>query len=185
MAYTKDLLPELFRSLANDVIIAEGELEKDEFDENERQFRRRSYIRTVFALVEGVTFVMKQFALSVHEGGTIIFSPAELALLREEQYDLEKGRPRTQQKHLRVADNLRFAFDVFARAFQTTYTLDVNIHQWSWFLDSVKLRNRIMHPKALKDLIISDEEMMQIQEVAAWYRVITRDLFLSQRAMKG
>lgn len=175
MTNLQDRLPELFLSLANDVIIAEREL-----DQAEPQFRRRSYIRAVFALVEGVTFVMKQFALSVHERGDITFPPAELALLREEQYDLDKGTPRTQQKFLKLADNLRFAFKTFAEAFRSTYTLNTSVPQWQLFTGAIDLRNRITHPKAPDDLIISDDEMGKIQEVAAWYRRVTDDLFRSR-----
>ena len=180
MANLQDALPELFLSLANDVIIAEREL-----DQAEPQFRRRSYVRAVFALVEGVTFVMKQFALSVHERGDITLPPAEVAPLREEQYDLDKGTPRTKQKFLKVADNLRFAFKTFAQAFRSTYTLDTTVHQWQLFSEAIDLRNRITHPKAPDDLIISDDEMRKIQEVAAWYRKVTGDLFRSRGTRGG
>lgn len=180
MADPKDPLPELFLCLANDVVIAEREL-----DEAEPQSRRRSYVRAVFALVEGVTFVMKQFALSVHESGGITFPSAELALLREEQYDLDKGTPRTQQKFLKVADNMRFAFKMFAEAFQSTYILDTSVHHWQRFLVAIDVRNRITHPKAPDDLIISDDEMRRIQEVAAWYRTVTGDLFRSRSIPGG
>lgn len=48
----------LFSILVEDVITAE-----DEMRQSDTQFRRRNYIRAVFALIEGDTFRRKQTAL--------------------------------------------------------------------------------------------------------------------------
>src|SRR5215471_10614365 len=53
------------------------------------QFHRRNYIRTLFALIEGETFCLKSVALTIHEL-RFTFEPEEIALLREEQYSLDK-----------------------------------------------------------------------------------------------
>lgn len=52
---------------------------------SDTQFNRRSYVRTVFALIEGETHLRKQYALMVHDLGMITLSDPEVALLREEQ----------------------------------------------------------------------------------------------------
>ena len=184
MANLQDLeaLPKFFKILANDVIIAEGKL-----DQAEPQFRRRSYVRAVFALIEGMTFAMKQFTLAAHEQrDDSTFSPKELARLQGKQnYRDCKGIVQKVRRSDGIADDLKFAFKTFAQARGSTYTLKTSGREWQLFKEAIKLRNRITHPKAGDDLTICDEEMKKIQKVAAWYRKVTSDLLQSRGPQGG
>ncbi len=216
----------LFKALVDDVIAAEEELRQ-----SDDQFKRRTYVRTVFALIEGDTFCRKQAALSRYElslkASTVLklteemdlanteaslhgrllsdlhelahkmrgvnsirkelekvtqvrFTDAELALIREERYELSyKGEVRIRQKFLRLADNLRFSFKLFAKATNSTYELDVGGIGWDSFLKAIAVRNRITHSKYERDLVISDEDFDFVQKAAQWYRDCTGDLLSS------
>jgi len=216
----------LFKALVDDVIAAEEEL-----TQSDDQLKRRTYVRTVFALIEGDTFRRKQTALSWHElsleARTVLklteevdlanteaslhnrllsklhelakkmlgvssireqlekvtqveFTDAELALIREEQYELNnKGDVRIRQKFLKLADNLRFSFKLFAKATNSSYELDVGGIGWDSFLKAIAVRNRISYPKYERDIVISDEDLDFVQKAAQWYRDCTRDLLSS------
>ena len=57
----------------------------------------RSYVRAVFALIEGITYAMKQVAASA---SAISLDAAERALLNEESYALDlSGKPQTRSAY--------------------------------------------------------------------------------------
>jgi len=157
--------PLLLGVLGKDVSTAFKELEHD------TQFNRRTCFRTFFAFVEGAVFILKRNVLLLHEKGIAHFSQAELALLHEEQYDLnKKGEVKTPRpKFLRLPDNVLFSCKVYAKAYQLSYKLDVSGEGWGSFRKALAVRNRIMHPKHSNDLEIKDEEMKDIDKAFEWY----------------
>ena len=62
-----------------------------------------------------MAYRLKQDALEAAEPGTL--SPADQALCAEQTYELSpNGQPEVRRARLRTLSNLRFAFDVAARA---------------------------------------------------------------------
>jgi hypothetical protein len=139
-------------------------------EEEPLQFWLRSLVRTMFAMVEGVTFRMKQIALQSFQLGCAEFSLPELAILREESYELkENGEPRAQTKFLKFNSNLRFTFKTYAKALHCNYVLDLNDEGWSSLNKAVKVRNRLTHPKAINDLEITADNYIHIQRGLLWF----------------
>lgn len=64
---------------------------------NDSQFARRAYIRSIFASLEGIVWLLKQACLKVpNVSGPREFDPAEFALLQDQSYDLKNnGEPST------------------------------------------------------------------------------------------
>src|SRR4051812_44757309 len=62
-----------------------GQLTSDEI-----QFWRRATVRVVFAEIEAVVYQFKRIALAVATLPVLGFSPGDIALLREESYELEQ-----------------------------------------------------------------------------------------------
>jgi hypothetical protein len=141
------------------------------------QPKRRSLVRAVFALIEADTFARKQFALFFHDAGGPQFSLAELALLREEQYDLGgKGEARTQIKFLRTADNFQFGIRSFCKAAKIDYEIPKARIEWQAFLQSIKVRNRITHPKNLSELLVSDTDIQKLQDTIELFKEILMEI---------
>jgi hypothetical protein len=137
---------------------------------SDTQFNRRSYVRTVFALIEGETYLRKQYALMMHDLGMIRLSDPEVALLREEQYKLNnKGEPSTQQLFLRLAENLRYSFRIDAKVHGREYKFETQGHEWESFLKAIAIRHRITHPKQFEDFEISDTDLSIVHTVLKWY----------------
>lgn len=75
--------------------------------------QRRSFVRSVFAMVEGITYASKQAILD--EYGPKL-GPAELALITKESFDLDDGgSTKTRPLFLPLAKNVRFMFDLLIR----------------------------------------------------------------------
>ena len=52
---------------------------------------RRNYVRSVFALFDGFTAVLKAAVLSEYQAGRCCLSPGEISILREKSYHVAKG----------------------------------------------------------------------------------------------
>jgi hypothetical protein len=74
------------------------------------QLLRRSFIRSFFAYVEGLTYVLKQHGLRHAKNHPEDYTTGEFAMLREENYSLSnKGTVSTQRKFLPTGENFLFA----------------------------------------------------------------------------
>ena len=130
----------------------------------------RSFVRCVFALIEGSVFNLKQTALTLHRHGKGKFSQAELAMLEDVSYELsDKGEAKEQIKFIPLTKNIRFAFSAATRAFQVKFELVVDDEGWSTFKDALGIRNRITHPKSIEDLKLSDEEVQTVTDAGSWF----------------
>ena len=74
---------------------------------------------------------------------------------------------------------------MFARALAVDYELDVGGRGWEAFQGAVRIRNRIMHPKHVSDLEITDEELGHVHRAAAWYKESTLLLYSLQQRESG
>jgi hypothetical protein len=140
-------------------------------------FRRRAFVRATFAFVEGTVHVMKRIALAMGEAGEIEFSNAELAVLREEHYELGSGKAQTRKMKVRTLDNVRFAVDSFARAHKLNAYLKVDGPGWQTVQAGLRIRHRLLHPKSSKDLEVSDEEVEIVNAAGKWFQDAVIELF--------
>jgi hypothetical protein len=98
---------------------------------------------------------MKQICLFNEPASHYTFSAGELALLREEFYELDdKGRVVVKPSYLQIQKNLKFAFEAFSKYHGSDFKLKIDDIWWHSFLQVVKLRNRLMHPKFATDLLL-------------------------------
>lgn len=138
--------------------------------EDKTESAARSFVRSVFAMIEGCVFNLKQSALTLSKHGRGAFTQAELAMLEEVSYDLtDKGETKQQPKFIRLPQNVKFAFTCAARAFQVEFTLVVDDTGWSTFKQAQVIRNRITHPKSTNDLKLSDEEIQTVADAGTWF----------------
>ena len=133
----------------------------------EDNFWRRVVVRNVFVFQEACSYGLKRLALHQSEIYEVEFSPAELALLKEEKYSLDdKGEAHTHDKNFqRFIPNLKFAFKCFAKSHGVSFVLNTSEVPLRGFEE---IRNRITHPKQLSDLTISDAEIKIAEKVAQW-----------------
>lgn len=147
-------------------------------------FMRRAFVRATFAFVEGTAHTMKRIAIAMHEDGEVEFSNAELAVLREEAYELSgSGKAQKRKMKMRTLDNVRFAFDSFAHAHQLKASLRVDGSGWQEMQAALLIRHRLLHPKAPKDLELSDEEIEIVNGAGKWFQDAVIELFTEIAAL--
>ena len=121
----------------------------------EQVFWFRMYVRSVFALIEGVTYQMKQIAYGAHDIIGVDFSDEEINLLREKSF-------------LKFRLNIRFTFKAVARVYYSDYELPIKSREWQLLLKATEIRNRLMHPKKADDFIITRDEVEMIHVSSEW-----------------
>jgi hypothetical protein len=132
---------------------------------NDTQFARRQFVRAMFANLEGLTSKLKQLCLR----SPTSYSPAETALLREEAFSLDdKGDARVSASHLNLAANIQFAFRMYARLCNIRFSLPKSESEWSDLKLATAVRNRLMHPRKLEDLTVSEADVEAASRASAW-----------------
>ena len=127
-------------------------------------FYRRQYIRAAAALIEGFTAMLKQNALERPES----FSPEELLLLKEQEPILkENGKVSLRRQFINIRQNIRFAFETYAKTNGSHFALDVGGSRWVDLQTLFTVRDRITHPKNFDDLAIT------LGEVKAAHSAVT------------
>jgi len=164
------------RKLLEDASEAENFLEN-----NNSQFAKRAHIRSAFAYMEGSVWLFKQLIVQTVFQSKAVTNPlhllsiAELGLLSDVSYDLkDNGEPYEQQKFLPLTKNLRFTMSVMSRFTGYSIDLQTNSKTWDRFNKTIKVRNRITHPKNAEEIDMTDEEIQHATEVCNWFNCISK-----------
>ncbi len=163
---------ELLPTLVNNVKIAEDNID-------DKQYSRRVYIRTLFAMIEGSIYAMKIALFGIgRESGSI--KVPDLVVLKESSFDLSKnGKVKEKAKFFRIPENLRFTIRTIKHLLGKEIELGVGNQDWENLKKSIKIRNKVTHPKSLKDLNISDEALECIRSVNLWFNQIVSDMMMA------
>lgn len=150
--------PELIEILNQDV----QQLILD-YNKSQTQLNRRGLIRAIFAFIEGNIFKIKEEIVieETHKRKPAL-STEELILLKEKTpYINDKGKVKSSPKYSELSANIRFAFDCYAKSAGINNDFDPNRTEWKCLIESISVRNRIMHPKNSTDLNISENEIVK------------------------
>lgn len=154
--------------------------------DDDSQTSRRAYVRTVVTFLEGAITLMRT--------GTVAFldalkelppecrphiTPADTAVLSERTYRLnEKGEAKGMPMKLSTAESLRFHFDLVSKIAHLRNPLDPTSRGWSDLRATIKVRDRLTHPRIPNSMAVSDEELVRCKSAETWFSlVITKLLF--------
>jgi hypothetical protein len=127
---------------------------------------RRILIRSVFSFIEAIMYRVKIGPLL---WDTRNLSPGEIALINEEDYELdESGAVKTRRARLKFVNNFRFAFAIAAKASGIDFHIDCGGKGWQALRNAIPVRDRLMHPKRIADLNVSDEEVRNAMTAFLW-----------------
>lgn len=135
--------------------------------------RRRSYVRAVFAYVEGLVFALKLATLATAPEQ---FSDLEKAALSEAPRGrVSHGKVKEEAQKIPLAENVRFALQMFARLTGTQRSISYTAG-WEAFTRSIRVRDRLMHPRSVAQLDVTDAELLQLELGTRWFGTIFNDL---------
>jgi hypothetical protein len=135
------------------------------------------------ACIEGIVYGLKRLILELTPREIHSFIPEQRAMLKEEQYDLnEKGEAIKKPAKLRLAPNLLFAFNTFAKMMGKPALVVKDSCEWSEFQSVVRMRDRLMHPKNAKALMISEHELFLANRTYNWFHNQFARMFKTREA---
>jgi hypothetical protein len=180
------------------VLLADVDTADDRLKADNSQVNRRTLVRAFFALVEGASHVFRQMAIDGLQitvwCATVNFkdrkpSDKEYAFLKK-RYDDAKAAYRElaaldeialkpdKEGHLREQANrsgmiatVALALRAYSKHQRLGYDCGHRFRRigWKHFQASVRLRNRLTHPKKHQDLDIRDDELKRLRKAMQWW----------------
>lgn len=148
--------------------------------QNKEQAIRRLYIRMLVSTIEGALSTFRQEALNQSHK----FSQGELALLQEASFEVtDAGKVVTKQAHTPFFASFRFSFRMLAKAWDSKLQPDYSGDGWQALQHTVRLRNRLTHPKCVEDLSVLEADMKSADTAEIWFRLAHSSL-LKERVPK-
>ena len=148
---TKSVQSDFTRTMIEDVVAVYQRLEQSDTPGN-----RRDLVRTAFAAIEGLHWQIKQDVL-FHTVDDL--SPHEHAAMLEETYQVdERGNVNVIPRFLPLPSAIRLVVRMVKR-YRPTYEVDYGHKGWANLRAAIEIRNRLVHPKTLADLSVSDGDV--------------------------
>lgn len=144
----------------------------ENLNKEDNEFYRRTYLRNIFAFIEGVIYTLKQEILSKERHSQVVMlRPEEILAIKEKAPQVkENGEVKEVTKYTELISNVRLTFKYYAKVFNVSYNLDVSGELWGYFRDSLNVRHRITHPKQDSDMSITDEELVKSYLSYKWFK---------------
>lgn len=141
------------------------------------QFIRRCQYRTVFSCVEAHISHAKASALLFFASESDLFTHAEKLTLEEKKSVIdEKGRIVERASKIRLKTNVQMAVRSMAKSVNRSIEADFSNEGGGAFLRSIKVRDRIMHPKGPESWIISEEDSVDLIKGWLWFTKTLNDV---------
>ena len=167
---TERTTSELIEVLGNDVSRCHleliGSIDAGQVDENgdvdaDYEYHSRQLIRAIFAFIEAVTFSVKVWAAHHCMKHNRDISDGERFFSVDIEHSLTNtGVVKERAAHIRLADNIRFAFALQEKALRIENPFDPSCEWWSCLQSSIKVRDRLTHPKLPGDIDVSGSEIV-------------------------
>jgi hypothetical protein len=123
----------------------------------------------VFAFIEGILHRMNLTA--AHLGTSLgTLSIAEIVMIDEMAFDVnDKGEVVSKSVFIKFLNKVKFAFRVYSKSSGSSFELSFGGNGWQKLRECVKVRDRLMHPKATTDLKVADPEVEAAKLVFNWF----------------
>ena len=153
-----------------------------EEDEEGRSFWRRMYARAAFAAIDGTIYVLMFRAYDSRDRTDVVFSLDERRRL-EESYDFDEDRaavtPYSKDQRL---DNIRFAFNVFARVHYSDYVLPIGDPGWTLIKEIEQLREGLQYARTEGEIEVYEENVDDLVSGTLWFIERLAELLQSSTA---
>lgn len=161
-----DITPTFTRSLLTDILVA-----REHLAERDQQPRRRNLVRSSFAAIEGLAWLLRSHILEVGKQiGEI--EPLEVLALQDRSYAVgDSGKLRETAQYLPLKTAIRFALQL-AKRIAPHLTIDFNQSGWASLQTAIDVRHRITHPKSEADLTVSDHDLTVVNDGLSWLLAI-------------
>ena len=161
--------------LMHDVLLASQRRDLEDV-----QATRRDLIRTMFAAIEGASWEYREHVRSIAADLDSLPPLVEMALSEKTYWVAENGEIDEQVRYISMPAMIRLTTRL-AESICPGFEFDFKNDGWVSFKTSIKIRNRITHPKSITDLEITDDEIAVCQSAYFW--IIHLTLYFTELTM--
>lgn len=136
----------------------------------ESQFTRRVLLRCCCASVEGTLSLLKQIAPRCANFFEISLTPSEVKIVTERRTYIENGIEKSKPAFLPFRDSVKETFKIFAKVHTISSTTDFSAAGFEELCNTFELRNKLMHPKTVFDLEVSDKALDGGDRGLKWFK---------------
>lgn len=122
-------------------------------------FFKRAYIRCFFANAEAVLYRLRGIVIELHKYDGAKLTIQELSEISE-----------TGGRFLKAKDALTKTISAFEKTWGCSSEMDCKDRGYQDYLRTMKVRDRLMHPKRLSDMAVHAKEMATAQSASLWFR---------------
>lgn len=127
---------------------------------------RRNLVRTVFAFIEATTF---QLRVLLAKNWRDAMSDAQLLALRDLQVDvLPSGAVKTKALKCGLVPLIRLTVSAYSHVLPEAATVTCDGPGFDAVARSVRVRDRLMHPKTIDAVVVTDSEIREALTAFAW-----------------
>ena len=170
---------EIIEILGNDIdrchselvtVIDAGEKNSDGTITADYGYTARQLIRATFAYIEAVTFSVKAWSANHCMENNIEITPEERYFSIDTAFEINsKGEIYESKAKIPLASNIRFAIELKKKAKSDPIPFDASIEWWSCLKKSIKVRDRLTHPKMPEDVDVSGEDITNVLRARAGF----------------
>ncbi len=174
MQEARSELSALYLGLKSDV-----EKSKKSLSDSSSGFADRVYVKTVFSLVEGVTFRVRQYMISAADAGIYTIDHPSLNFLSETTYKINsQGKIKEKEEYLSFLPGFKFTFKTFAACLEMNEFAEraFSDNGFNQFKLSVDVRNRLTHPRRTQEMMVSRSECEMVQTAEQWFHSLALPL---------
>ncbi|MEJ1964283.1 MAG: hypothetical protein WDO56_23155 [Gammaproteobacteria bacterium] len=136
------------------------------------EFHARQFIRSVLAFFEGASFTMRVWAVA-HLMRKDEISDEERWIAMERRFELEdNGHIAERTAKITLTRMIKFTFTLMDRLHGVPPRLDTSNEWWSCLQQSIRVRDRLMHPRQPSDLDVSVEEVIAASKAEVGFRML-------------
>ena len=154
-----------FEVLDSDLKFAEQQWAKDESS----QFWRRTLVRCFCAHAEGVLSLLKSAIPDIADYFRVSLNGNEFEIVTER-------RANNKPAYLSFRENVKETLKIYAKAHTTQIIINYNEPGFDDLCNTFEIRNKLMHPKKLFDLEVSDAPLNAAFRGEKWFATVLTKL---------
>jgi hypothetical protein len=177
MSMTDELITSTSDLYSNDINYIVSHIEEDETG-----YWARSLIKTVVSFYEAEVFILKCDLIKFCKEENIFILPEILMFLKDTKYDMkENGDIKEKYNQTTLKTDIKFIFKQFCDLRCFTLKADYSENRWSQLINTINVRNRLTHPKALTSQTVTEIEIEDCIASFEWFNA-NCTFFISQHS---
>jgi hypothetical protein len=150
-------------------------------DKTKSNESNRTYLRSFISMIEGITYRTRQILLQRQKDNKINLRLEQIIALSEISIEIEdngnlKERPKTHS----LKSMILFTYKTYCELYDKLhiYNKFLSDNRFNDLQESIKMRNRITHPKSGPDVYINGEDIQTVMSAGEWYHDFTFEIFM-------